>query len=52
MGIGHANDLASIRRISHDLLVASHPGVEDHFSAENSLGAEGAPTKDFSVFKG
>ena len=52
LGVGHADDLAKVRRIGEDFLVADEGGVEDGFAAADGRGAEGGAGENGAVFEG
>src|SRR6267378_6534897 len=49
--VGHANDLAGVRRIREYFLVASHRSVEDHFTHTLAFRGPGATTENATIFK-
>ena len=49
---GHRHDLARVRRVGQDLLVAGHPGVEDGLAERLALGAEPRSPEDGAVLEG
>jgi len=49
--VGQRDDLAAVRRVGEDLLVAGHRGVEDHFTGRRSARADGAAPKHRPVGK-
>src|SRR5579863_7078098 len=48
---GHRDDLAAVGRVGQRLLVAGHPGAEDHLAERLAVGAERPPMKGPSVFQ-
>ena len=49
--IGEGDQLACVTGVSHDLLVASHAGVEDHFTDGGAAGAAGQTPQHGSIGK-
>ena len=50
-GIGHGDDLALIRGVGEDLLIAGHGGVEHHLAGGFAFAGEGPPLKHQAVFQ-
>lgn len=50
--VGHGDDLAAVRWVGDDLLVAGHGGIEADFSGGCSCGSVGNSGKAASVFEG
>ena len=50
--IGHDHDLAGVRGVGADLLVAGLAGVHDKVAARRDVGAEGDPREDGAVLQG
>src|SRR5208283_5509908 len=51
-GTGHGDDLAFVRRIGQNLLVAGHAGVETNLAAGLGAGAKTPAWKDRTILKG
>jgi hypothetical protein len=51
VGVGEGDDLARVRGIGEDLLVAGHRGVEHHFAHRLPACTDRAPTKNAPVGK-
>src|SRR6266478_4464979 len=49
LGIRHRHELAGVRGIGEDLLVAGHRGIEDDLAAGLAVGAERGAAKDGAV---
>ncbi len=47
--VGHADELSTVRRVGHDLLVARHGRVEDDFTVGLAQGAAGPALEDAPV---
>ena len=52
VGIGHGDDLAGVRGVGEDLLVAAQGGVEDHLPGHLSHAAKGPSLEDRAVLEG
>jgi hypothetical protein len=51
VGVGHGHDLALVRGIGQDLLVAGHAGVEDHLASRLTARAEGPSVEDLAILQ-
>ena len=49
LGVGEGDQLPGIAGVGHDLLVAGHTGVKDHFTQGRCFGAEGFTTQHQAI---
>ena len=52
LGIGEDDDLAGVRRVGEDFLIAGEGGVENHFPGPFGRGAKTPALEDRAVFQG
>ena len=52
MGVSQRHDLATVRGIRQNLLVARHGGVENHFTDSYTRSANGQAAKERAIFQG
>jgi len=48
--VGHRHELASVRRVSKNLLIPTHTGVEYDLTKSKGLGTKKVPIKAASIF--
>ena len=51
-GIGHGHNLAVVRRVGENFLVAGHAGIEHHFTPGFARTGKASAGKGSSIFKG